>query len=87
MVFSHGWDAPEVGIPPGSATVDITLRPAGSGTHLHLVHRGLSGPMADAHGGGSRHYLNCLTVLAEGDDPGPDSLSDQRMPSATGAVR
>lgn len=87
VVFSYGWDAPEVGIPPGSTTVEVTLRPAGSGTELHLVHRGLSEPMADAHGGGWRHYLSRLASLAEGRDPGPDALADQRVPAATGAPR
>ena len=87
VVFSYGWDAPEVGIPPGSTTVEITLRPVTGGTELYLVHRGLSGPMADAHGGGWRHYLTRLTALAEGHDPGPDTLADQRVPAATGAPR
>ena len=52
IVFTYGWDRAEVGIPPGSTTVEIDLRPKRGGTELRLVHRGLEGPMADAHFGG-----------------------------------
>jgi uncharacterized protein YndB with AHSA1/START domain len=52
IVFTYGWERADVEVPPGSTTVEITLRPHGTGTELHLVHRGLAGPMADAHAGG-----------------------------------
>lgn len=86
MVFTYGWDRQDVGIPPGSTTVEITLTPLpgrhGPRTELHLVHRGLSGPMATAHTGGWTNYLSRLTAVAERRDPGPDPLALQRVPSA-----
>lgn len=81
IVFTYGWDRPDVGIPPGSTVVEIDLRPIGGQTELHLVHRGLEGPMADAHDGGWTNYLGRLAVLAGGRDPGPDPLAAQRVPS------
>jgi uncharacterized protein YndB with AHSA1/START domain len=86
IVFTYGWERPDVEIPMGSTTVEITLHPtstlSGVGTELHLVHRGLPGPMADAHDGGWRNYLGRLLTLAEGHDPGPDPLAAHRVPSA-----
>ena len=44
VVFSYGWERAEVGVPPGSTTVEIDLDPTGDGgTRLRLVHRGLDG--------------------------------------------
>ena len=80
--FTYGWTRPEVGIAPGSTVVTIDLRPSRGGTDLHLVHRGLSDPMADAHDGGWANYLARLAAVAEGGDPGPDPLADQRVPDA-----
>ena len=55
--------------------------PKGTGTQLHLVHRGLTGPMADAHAGGWSHYLGRLAAVAEHRDPGPDVLAAERVPT------
>ena len=44
IVFTYGWERPDVEIPPGSTTVEITLEPRDGGTQLRLVHRGLAGP-------------------------------------------
>jgi uncharacterized protein YndB with AHSA1/START domain len=82
IVFTYGWDRDDVDIPPGSTTVEIDLRPRDGGTDLHLVHRGLSDPMADAHDGGWTNYLGRLAAVAEGRDPGPDPLANERVPSA-----
>lgn len=82
IVFTYGWDRPDVEVPPGSTTVEVTLAPTVSGTRLRLVHSGLSGPMADAHAGGWANYLHRLATVASGGDPGPDPLADQRVPSA-----
>jgi uncharacterized protein YndB with AHSA1/START domain len=84
VVFTYGWEREDVGIPIGSTTVEITLRPIPTGTELHLVHRGLSAPMAEAHDGGWSNYLGRLSTTAEGRDPGPDRLAQQRVPSAAG---
>ena len=72
----------DVEIPPGSTTVEITLHPTPGGTELRLVHRGLAGPMSDAHSGGWDNYLHRLGVTAETGDPGPDPLAGERVPSA-----
>jgi uncharacterized protein YndB with AHSA1/START domain len=83
IVFTYGWDREDVGIPPGSTTVEIDLRARDGGTDLHLVHRGLTAQMADAHTGGWTNYLARLTAVAEGRDPGPDTLAHERVPSAS----
>lgn len=82
IVFTYGWDREDVEIPPGSTTVEIDLHPRANGTELHLVHRGLAGPMADAHRGGWDNYLARLAARAEGRDPGPDPLAAGRVPAA-----
>ena len=82
IVFTYGWDREDVDIPPGSTTVEIDLRPRDGGTELHLVHRGLTEPMADAHTGGWSNYLARLAAVAEGRDPGIDPLAGERVPSA-----
>lgn len=81
VVFTYGWERAEVGIPPGSTTVEIDLAEERGVTTLRLTHRGLSAPAADAHAIGWRHYLDRLAVRAEGSDPGPDPWHDQRVPS------
>ena len=80
IVFTYGWERPDVEVPPGSTTVEIILEPHGAGTRLHLVHRGLAGPMADAHAGGWANYLARLAVAATGAEPGPDPLASERVP-------
>ena len=82
VVFTYGWERPEVEIPPGTTTVEIDLEPvAGGGTRLTLVHRGLDDLAADAHAGGWAHYLGRLAVAAVGGVPGPDPFSDRRVPT------
>jgi uncharacterized protein YndB with AHSA1/START domain len=81
LVFTYGWERAEVEVPPGSTTVEIDLAATPAGTRLRLVHHGLSGPMADAHGGGWTHYLTRLATTATGTDPGPDPFADQRVPT------
>jgi uncharacterized protein YndB with AHSA1/START domain len=87
VVFTYGWDREDAGVPPGSTIVEIDLRPLRGGTELHLVHRGLAGPMADAHDGGWANYLGRLGAMAEGGDPGPDPLAGERVPTADPQTR
>lgn len=82
IVFTFGWERPDVEVPPGSTTVEIDLHPVDGGTELRLVHRGLAAPMADAHAGGWTNYLGRLTAVAEGRDPGPDVLAAERVPTS-----
>jgi uncharacterized protein YndB with AHSA1/START domain len=82
IVFTYGWDRVDVGIPPESTTVKIELQSRDGGTELRLVHSGLLAPMADAHSGGWANYLDRLAAVAEGRDPGPDRLGEERVPTA-----
>jgi uncharacterized protein YndB with AHSA1/START domain len=81
LVFTYGWERPEVQVAPGSTTVVIDLAATPAGTRLRLVHHGLAGPMADAHSGGWTHYLTRLATAATGTDPGPDPFATQRVPT------
>lgn len=81
IVFTYGWERADVGIPPGSTTVEIDLVETDGVTTLRLTHRGLSPPAAEAHAIGWGHYLGRLSFRAEGGEPGPDPWADQRVPS------
>jgi uncharacterized protein YndB with AHSA1/START domain len=82
VVFSFGWDRPDIEVLAGSTVVEIDLTPHRGWTFLRLVHRGLDGPMANAHDGGWTNSLPRLAALAERRDPGPDPLAAERVPSA-----
>jgi uncharacterized protein YndB with AHSA1/START domain len=72
VVFTFGWEADQA-VPPGSSTVEVTLTPDGDGTHVRLVHRGLTVPeMREQHRHGWQHYLARLGIAAAGGDPGLD---------------
>jgi len=81
IVFTWGWDPPIYPIPPGSTTVEITLRPEGAGTHLHLRHTGLPDvpEVTGSHGAGWQHYLERLAMFAEGRDLPADPWRDGHM--------
>lgn len=60
LVFT--WGMPGSGtLPPGSTAVEVTLTPAGTGTLVTLVHRGLSGEHRPSHEAGWRMFLGNLT--------------------------
>ena len=61
VVFTWGFTNPDVGVPPGSSTVEVTLTPDGSGTLLRLVHRGLPESELASHSGGWTGMLERLT--------------------------
>lgn len=73
LAYSFGWDGSEV-VPPGSSLVEIDLiEDPPAGTLLRLTHSGL--PNAEqcvGHSKGWAHYLDRLTEVAAGRDPGPD---------------
>jgi uncharacterized protein YndB with AHSA1/START domain len=52
VVFTWGFTNADVGVPPGSSTVEVTLTRDGSGTLLRLVHRGLPESELASHAGG-----------------------------------
>jgi len=75
VVFTFGWDEKDHPIPPGSTTLEISLHPEGDKTRVRLVHAGLPADAVDDHGNGWAHYLERLSVVATGGDPGPDGAS------------
>ncbi|HEY3007698.1 MAG TPA: SRPBCC family protein [Micromonosporaceae bacterium] len=86
--FTWGWEGDDSPVPPGSSTVEVTLRPVGDdGTLLTLVHRGLPLPALDVHRDGWNHYLDRLTIRAAGGDPGRDTPSSPQPAAPTDAVK
>ena len=73
VVFTWGWEGPESAVPPGTSTVEITLRPEGSKTVVRLEHRDFaSKEIATGHIEGWDHFLDRLAIAASGGDPGVD---------------
>ena len=72
VVFTWGWEG-SADLPPGSSTVEVTLRPDGDGTIVRLRHDTLPTEMREQHRGGWQRYLDRLAVAAPGGDPGPDA--------------
>ena len=60
VVFTWGFPEPEIGIPPGSTTVEVTLQPVGSGTRVRLVHRDLPATEVEGHTSGWAEMLDRL---------------------------
>ena len=96
IVFTYGWERAEVGIPPGSTTVEIDLIPQPDGSTLvTLVHRGLEDGPAEAHQEGWAHHLDRMRRTAHGEQvgAGPALPSRERTvlrrlrPSQRGAGR
>ena len=81
IVFTYGWERPDVEIPPGSTTVEIDLDPDDGGTDSGSSTTGSTISIADAHAGGWANYLDRLATTAEGRDPGPDPFANERVPT------
>jgi uncharacterized protein YndB with AHSA1/START domain len=64
VVFTWGFTNEDVGVPPGSSIVEVTLTPAGSGTHVRLVHRDLPDSARGDHEGGWTDMLERLASVA-----------------------
>jgi hypothetical protein len=58
--------------------VEITLDPSNGGTEIHLIHRGLPGPLEDAYDQGWAIYISRLRRCAEGKAIGEDPLGRRR---------
>ena len=70
VVFTWGWEG-SGDVPPGSTTVEITLRQDGDGTLLRLRHTGFpSEADADLHREGWEMYVGRLVAVAAGEGPG-----------------
>jgi uncharacterized protein YndB with AHSA1/START domain len=59
-------------LPPGASTVEVRLTPAGDGTDVEIVHRGLPADQATGFGRGWPHFLGRLAIAAADGDPSPD---------------
>ena len=85
VVFTFGWVGDDA-VPPGSTTVEVTLRPDGDGTLLRLCHSGLlTRESVAGHAAGWDHFLPRLVVAAAGGDPGPDTHTDLTPPAQPAA--
>jgi uncharacterized protein YndB with AHSA1/START domain len=70
VVFTWGWEG-NTELPPGSTTVELTLRADGEDTVLTLRHTGLpDGGAAMMHREGWTSFLGRLQMLVRGEDPG-----------------
>lgn len=75
VVFTWGWDSPAAAVQAGGSTVEIDLEPRGTGTRLHLVHRGLPAEARPSHAEGWDYFLPRLIAVAEGKELPPDHAS------------
>ena len=78
VVFTWGWEADEKIVPPGSSTVEITLKRDGDETIVTLEHRDLPEEARAKHLQGWDLYLPRLATVASGRDPGPDPNKEPR---------
>jgi uncharacterized protein YndB with AHSA1/START domain len=65
VVFTWGFDNPDVNIGPGESTVEVTLAPDGDGTRLRLVHSGLPEATRASHSEGWTELLAQLAAEAQ----------------------
>ena len=72
IAFTFGWEGQGNPVPPGSSRVEISLAADGDGTIVRLRHTGLPVEAAGDHKGGWTMYLDRLTAVVEGRDPGRD---------------
>ncbi len=72
LVFTWGWTAESMGVPPGSSQVEVTFTAAGGDSStLHLVHRGLGADARPLHEDGWSRFLARLGAVAGKTDPAP----------------
>jgi uncharacterized protein YndB with AHSA1/START domain len=62
LVFTWGFIGSDV-LPPETSTVEVLLRPEGSGTRVEIVHRDLPRDEASRHAPGWRHFLRELATV------------------------
>jgi uncharacterized protein YndB with AHSA1/START domain len=75
VVVSWGM-AGSTDLPPGSSTVEFTLKPTSHGTRVELVHSQLPDSRLDGHADGWTHFLGRLRIVA----PGGTAKADDWVP-------
>lgn len=76
LVFTWGWTAESMGVPPGSSQVEVTFTAAassapGGATTLRLIHRGLPADAKPLHDDGWTRFLARLIAVAADTTPDP----------------
>jgi uncharacterized protein YndB with AHSA1/START domain len=66
VVFTWGFENPDIEIAPGGSTVDVTLEPVAGGTLVRLVHRDLPESELASHREGWTAMLERLAAAVEG---------------------
>lgn len=75
LVFTWGW-VNEAAVPPGSTRVEVSFAAEDGGTRVTLRHHGLpTNDQRDHHRMGWEMYLGRLSLVLQGDGPGPDPNS------------
>ncbi|HLE88914.1 MAG TPA: SRPBCC family protein [Candidatus Limnocylindria bacterium] len=64
VVFTWGWEDPEVLIQPGQSTVEVTIEQLDRSSRLTLRHTGLTGPSRLSHAEGWDWFLPRLAEAA-----------------------
>jgi uncharacterized protein YndB with AHSA1/START domain len=62
VVFTWGFENPEVEVDPGESTVEVTFEPRDGGTLVRLIHSGLPESEIAAHSGGWTTMLERLAA-------------------------
>jgi uncharacterized protein YndB with AHSA1/START domain len=74
IVFTWGWVGSDT-LPPGSSTVEVTLKEQDNGTLLVLRHSGLPDSRHPKHLAGWSYYTSRLKLVLKGIEPGPDTFA------------
>jgi uncharacterized protein YndB with AHSA1/START domain len=66
VVFTWGFENPDIDVDPGASIVEVTLTATAGGTRVRLVHRGLPEGELAPHGEGWTSMLERLAAAAAG---------------------
>jgi uncharacterized protein YndB with AHSA1/START domain len=66
VVFTWGFENPDVEIGPGESTVEVTFEPEDGGTRVRLVHSGLPESERASHAEGWTEMMERLAAAVEG---------------------
>lgn len=70
ITLTWGWTDPNMGVPPGSSQVEVTLTPQGdTATKIRLAHTGLSAGARPLHDDGWTRFLDRLAAIAGNREP------------------